>query len=268
MPVDGEELGAPETYGADRVFVHIGVQGAAHAPLAARLAALADAGHPVLRLTLGDVWDLGQEFFRWEFATAVAGHLLGVNPFDEPNVQESKDNAAALLRDYQEQGEFPEGHPTVAEGLLSVYGGGENETVAAALRGFCAQVGQGDYVALMAYLLQDDAVHGHLQTIRRALRTATGAATTLGYGPRFLHSTGQLHKGGPNTAVCLQLTADVTDDLPIPGMPYTFGTFIAAQSLGDVRSLAEHGRRVLRVHLGADYATGLAALADALSGLS
>ncbi len=268
VPVEGEELGESETYGADRVFVHVALRGGPQAAQAARLRALALAGHPVIRLELADVRDLGQEFFRWETATAFAGHLLGVNPFDEPNVQESKDNTSALLRDFERQGAFRQAIPTVTEGSLSLYGDAESDSVVAGLRAVCAQVGRGDYVALMAYLPQEDAVHGRLQTIRGALQAATRAATTLGYGPRFLHSTGQLHKGGPNTAVCLQLTADIPDDVPIPGESYTFGTFLEAQAIGDVRSLAGHGRRVLRVHLGADCEAGLTELASALRELN
>ncbi len=267
VPVEGEELGAPEAYGADRIFVHVALRRAGEEDTARRLRALAAAGHPVIRLEVADRMDLGQEFFRWEAATAVAGHLLGVNPFDEPNVQESKDNTAALLRTYSEEGRLPAEKAAIADGVLSVYGECQGESAGEALRGFLGQVGTGDYVALMAYLPQEEPAQRRLQTVRHAIRAATQAATTLGYGPRFLHSTGQLHKGGPDTAVCLQLTADVVDDLPIPGAPYSFGTFLQAQALGDVRALQRHGRRVLRVHLGADYGEGLAALEQALTGL-
>ena len=265
VPVEGEELCDPEMYGADRVFVHIGLPGADKGTVSEQLKSLAAAGHPVIRLEMTDRMDLGQEFFRWEVATAVAGHLLGVNPFDEPNVQESKDNSAALLQTYREDGALPDESPAVAQDALTLYGDCEGETVAEALHGFLNQVAPGDYVALMAYLPQDGAVHDRLHTIRHTLHAATRAATTLGYGPRFLHSTGQLHKGGPNSAACLQLTADIADDVPIPGAPYSFGTFIQAQALGDMRSLQGHGRRVLRVHLGADYEQGLAAIEHVLS---
>ena len=268
VPVEGEELCDPEMYGADRVFVHIGLPGADKGKVAEQLKSLAAAGHPIIRLEMTDRMDLGQEFFRWEVATAVAGHLLGVNPFDEPNVQESKDNTAALLQTYREDGALPDESPAVAKGALTLYGDCEGETVAEALRGFLNQVAPGDYVALMAYLPQDGAVHDRLHAIRHALRAAARAATTLGYGPRFLHSTGQLHKGGPNTVACLQLTADIADDVPIPGAPYSFGTFIQAQAIGDMRSLQGHGRRVLRVHLGADYEQGLAAIEHVLTKLS
>lgn len=266
IPIEGERLGTPETYGNDRVFVHVALTGT-NAGEEQRLRALGEAGHPVIRLELADPLDLGQEFFRWEVATAVAGHLLDVNPFDEPNVQESKDNTAALLESFQAKGALPVETPAVADSYLSLYGDCEEESVLAALRSFLDRMEPGDYVALMAYLPQDEAVQGKVNTIRDLLRTTTRAATTVGYGPRFLHSTGQLHKGGPNAAVCLQLTADIAEDLPIPGAPFSFGTFIQAQALGDIRSLQRHGRRVLRVHLGADYFQGLAALEQALADL-
>ena len=267
VPIEGEELGAPEVYGNDRVFVQIALTDAEGGADEQRLPALGKAGHPVIRLELAEPLDLGQEFFRWEMATAVAGHLLGVNPFDEPNVQESKDNTAALLESFQKTGALPDEEPAISAGALSLYGISGGRTVSDTLRGFLKQVGPGDYVALLAYLPQDDAVQDRVNAIRDMLRAATRAATTVGFGPRFLHSTGQLHKGGPNTAVCLQLTADIDEDVPIPDAPYAFGTFIQAQALGDMRSLQGHGRRVLRVHLGADYEKGLAALEQALAAL-
>ncbi len=267
IPIEGEELGTPEVYGNDRVFVHIALTDTEGGEDEQRLQALSEAGQPVIRLELADPLDLGQEFFRWEVATAVAGHLLGVNPFDEPNVQESKDNTAALLESYPKNGALPDEEPAVTAGALSLYGDGRKQTVSEALRDFLGHVAPGDYVALMAYLPQEDEVQSRLNAIRHAIRAATQAATTVGYGPRFLHSTGQLHKGGPNTAVCLQLTADIDGDVPIPGAPYSLGTFIQAQALGDMRSLQRHGRRVLRVHLGPDYMGGLATLEQALAEL-
>lgn len=267
VPIEGEQLGAPETYGNDRVFVHIALANDNEDALAKQLRALGEAGHPVIRLELADPLDVGQDFFRWEAATAVAGHLMGVNPFDEPNVQESKDNTAALLQTYQAEGALPDETPAVVAGALSLYGDCREQTVAEALRAFLGKVEPGDYLALMAYLPQDDAVACRLDAIRHAIRAATGAGTTVGYGPRFLHSTGQLHKGGPKTAMCLQLTADIDADVPIPGAPYSFGTFIRAQALGDMRALQRHGRRVLRVHLGPECESGLAALQQALTEL-
>ncbi len=267
VPVEGERVGEPEAYGTDRVFVHLALPGSNEGEEAERLQRLAALGHPVIRLELAERMDIGQEFFRWELATAVAGHLLGVNPFDEPNVQESKNNTTALLQTYQAEGALPAESPAAEEEILSLYGECQGETVGEALRGFLNQVKIGDYVVLMAYLPQDSATQGRLNAIRHAVRAATKAATTVGFGPRFLHSTGQLHKGGPNTAVCLQITADISVEVSIPGSPYSFGTFIGAQAIGDVRSLQGHGRRVVRVHLGADYVQGLAALAQALADL-
>ena len=267
VPVEGEELGAPELYGSDRVFVHIALADMDEDAAEQRLRVLGEAGHPVIRLHLAEPLDLGQEFFRWEVATAVAGHLLGVNPFDEPNVQESKDNTAALLQAFQAEGVLPDETPVVTDNALALYGDCQGEAIGEVLRDFLGRVAPGDYVALMAYLPQEDEMQSRLDAMRESIRAATGAATTVGYGPRFLHSTGQLHKGGPNTAVCLQLTTDIDGDVPIPGAPYSFGTFIQAQALGDMRSLQRHGRRVLRVHLGADYAVGLAALGRALTAM-
>ncbi len=267
VPIEGEGLGTPETYGKDRVFVHIALANTDSGEQDQPLRVLDVAGHPVIRLELAESLDLGQEFFRWEVATAVAGHLLGVNPFDEPNVQESKDNTAALLQTFQDTGVLPAEEPSVSAGALSLYGDCRGETNGEAMRGFLDQVAPGDYVALMAYLPQDNVAQERVNAIRDLLRAATRAATTVGYGPRFLHSTGQLHKGGPNSAVCLQLTADFVEDVPIPEALYSFGTFIQAQALGDMRSLQGHGRRVLRIHLGTDYMAGLAALEQALTEL-
>ena len=267
VPVEGEEPAAPDAYGADRLFVHIALRGASNGQEAATLAALAAAGHPVIQWELADRMDLGQEFFRWEMAMAVAGHFLGVNPFDEPNVQESKDNTAALLEEFQSKGALPDEAPAVTAGVLSLFGDCRQGTLDEALGAFLSDVRNGDYVALMAYLPQEDGVHEHIAAIRDGIRAATRAATTVGYGPRFLHSTGQLHKGGPNSGVYLQLTAGLPDDVSIPGAPYTFGTLLRAQATGDMRSLQRHGRRVLRVHLGADWQQGLAELERALAGL-
>lgn len=264
VPIEGEELGTPETYGNDRVFVHIALADSSAGEQEQRLRALDEAGQPVIRLELAETLDLGEEFFRWEVATAVAGHILGVNPLDEPNVQESKDNTAALLESFQESGALPREEPAVSAGALSLYGDCRGETIREGLRGFLGQVEPGEYIALMAYLPQEEAVQSRIQTIRHLIRAKSQAATTVGFGPRFLHSTGQLHKGGPNSAVCFQLAANIDGDLPIPGAPHSFGAFIQAQAIGDMRSLQGHGRRVIRVHLGADFIGGLSALEQVL----
>ncbi len=248
VPVAGEPLGGPEVYGDDRVFVALELDGAMDVPTEARLRALEAAGQPVVRLKLHDLLDLGGEFFRWEFATATAGAVLRINPFDQPNVQESKDNTAAVLANYERAGTLPAVESASPE----------------AVGAFVQQARPGDYVALMVYVPPSDQTDAALEAIRTGLRNRLRVATTVGYGPRFLHSTGQLHKGGPNTGVFVQLVSQPRADLPIPQAPYSFGTLIAAQALGDLRSLQAHGRRVIRHDLGADPLAGLAALRQAI----
>jgi hypothetical protein len=201
--------------------------------------------------------DLGQEFFRWEIATATAGAILGINPFDQPNVQESKDNTNRLLALARTEGRLPEEKPAQVEGALSLYGDRADGPMVATLARFLAQGRAGDYVALMAYLTETPTTDQSLQSLRLEIRNRTRLATTLGYGPRFLHSTGQYHKGGPPTGLFVQLTADDPEDAPVPGSPYTFGVFKRAQALGDLEALRRHGRRVVRIHLGADVGRGL-----------
>ena len=221
VPVEGEDLGEPGVYGADRLFVGVGADSVAKA-----LGALQDAGHPVIHLELENAVDLGGEFFRWEFATAVAGAVLGINPFDQPNVQEAKDATRRLLA----QGDLPDpGYDDLAP--------------------LVQQVRPGDYLAIQAYLPRNQETERRLHAARIRLRDRLHVATTLGFGPRFLHSTGQLHKGGPNTGVFIQVVEPPAEDAPIPGASFTFGTLIAAQALGDLQSLRAHGRRVARVRL-------------------
>lgn len=271
VPVTGEALGEPEHYADDRVFVHLYLRSSESDtdPALDDLAELAtEQGQPVARLDLADVYDLGAEFFRWEFATALAGKLLGINPFDEPNVQESKDNTNRFLGIAAEAGRLPEPEPIATLDNLALIW--PRNTVAgdfdAALAAFLAQAQPGDYVALMAYFAATPQHERALQTLRVALRDRLRVATTLGYGPRFLHSTGQLHKGGPNSGVFIQLVAPAANGgyLLIPDQDYGFDTLIAAQALGDLRSLVDHGRRVIRVDLGADIVTGLQTLQAAL----
>jgi transaldolase/glucose-6-phosphate isomerase len=241
-----EPLGPPSAYGDDRVFVHVGVGGGESRVEneASPLSALEAAGHPVIRLQMQDLIDLGAEFFRWEFATAVAGTVLRIDAFDQPNVQESKDNTNAVLADWTKSGTLP-----------SVEGADEG-----AIADLLGQAQAGAYVATMAYLPISDENDRSLRAIRTSIRDGRHVATTVGYGPRFLHSTGQLHKGGPNSGLFIQIVAEPTQDLDIPGQPYSFGTLIKAQSLGDFRSLQAHGRRVVRVDLGSNVAGGLARL--------
>jgi transaldolase/glucose-6-phosphate isomerase len=226
LPVAGEPLGPPEVYGEDRVFVSMVLAGEADTGVEARLAELEQAGHPVVHLKLDDRFDLGQEFFRWEFATAVAGAVLRINPFDQPNVAESKANTKAVLA----KGSTPS--PAVS---------------AAEMEKFLAAVKPGDYLAIMAYLPPTPENDRQLAAIRLRLRDRLKVATTLGYGPRFLHSTGQLYKGGPPVGHFLQITEQVVDELPIPGVPFGFGRLEAAQAEGDLVALRARGRPAIRV---------------------
>lgn len=264
LPVAGEPFGDPSVYGVDRLFVMIRVQGEPDESLDRSLATLRAAGKPVVSIQLDDPLDLGQEFFRWEMAAATAGAILGINPFDQPNVQESKDHTNRLLA-YVEQGRgLPEESPTVVEGPLALYAREAGHSASEVLRRFFQQALVGDYVALLAYLPEQTDIEQRLQMIRGLLRDRLHVATTVGYGPRYLHSTGQFHKGGPNTGLFLYITAEEEVDAPIPDKPYTFGLFTRAQALGDLESLRKHGRRVLRVHIRKEVAAGLAALDQAL----
>jgi transaldolase/glucose-6-phosphate isomerase len=275
VPVDDEELGPPEAYGDDRLFVCTAVSSATSPAQDAAVAALERAGHPVVRIMLKDTLDLGQEFLRWEFATAVAGSILGINAFNQPDVEASKVATRKLTAAYEKSGALPAETPMLKEGGLSLFADEQN---GAALRsaakkrdvaGFIAahlgRLGRGDYFAINAYVQMDDDTRRELQAMRLAVRDARRVATTLGYGPRFLHSTGQLHKGGPNTGVFLQITSDDAQDLPIAGQKYTFGVLKRAQAEGDFQVLAERGRRLLRVHLGADVGAGLKLLREVVA---
>lgn len=263
LPVDLEELGPAGAYGDDRVFAAVRLAGAADAGIAGALEALRDAGHPVLEHEIADVRDLGGEFLRWEIAVAAAGHVLGIDAFDQPNVQESKDITKGLLGEYAATGELPAEPPT-DDGRRVVYPVGD-EDLPAALREFLAQAAAGDYVALQAYVAPGQAVWDQMQAIRLQLRDGLRVATTLGYGPRYLHSTGQLHKGGPNTGLFLQLLGHDPDDVEIPGQPYSFGTLKRAQARGDLTALRTHGCRAIRVCLGDDVPAGLARLAEIIA---
>jgi len=269
IPVVGELLGSPSAYGNDRLFVSISV-GAQSGEIASKLKALEAAGHPVIYRKITDVYDLGAEFFLWEMATAFAGWRLGINPFDQPNVQESKDATRALLDKYAREGKLPQQPALASEGQLSIYAGGptgaaqDSISVREALRTHCAKIKPGDYVALLAYIEETPETEAALQRTRTSVRDKTGCATTIGYGPRFLHSTGQLHKGGPDSGVFIQVTAPDKLDLEVPGAPYTFGILKQAQALGDFQSLLAHGRRAIQVDLGADPVAGLARLHELL----
>lgn len=267
VPVVGEPPGSADAYGQDRLFVGIREPGDAATEF---LQARSDEGHPVVDIRLSDPLDLGAEFLRWEVATATAGWVLGINPFDEPNVAESKRNTAELLERWIKDRSFSEGRPLAADGL-TVYADpnqswpspGDTRSPVSVLEQFVASARPGDYVALLAYLPQTPLSDELLAALRSWLRDGLHVATTLGYGPRYLHSTGQLHKGGPATGLFLLLTTDASEDLAIPGQPYGFATLQRAQALGDYRALVDKGRRVVRVHLD-DVESGLRHLTDAM----
>jgi len=279
VPVAGEALGEPSRYGDDRLFVRMQLTSDSDAMTEAKLAALEKAGHPVVRIPVAGKLDLAQEFFRWEIATATAGALLAIDAFNQPNVQESKDNTRRLLEQFRSDGKLPaESAVLAAEGLeffcdadtglaLEKHSNALNSPEAF-LAAFAGLAHPGDYAALMAYTERTPEIEDQLESIRLVLRNALRAATTLGFGPRFLHSTGQLHKGGPNTGLFLQLTASDPRDLPIPGEPYSFSVLKQAQALGDLQSLQSKKRRVLRVDLGQHVKAGLDRLLKALEASS
>ncbi len=281
VPIEGEPLGPPHVYGDDRVFVYVGSglsdvaspDGELNASaIEARLEALEAAGHPTIRLHMDDLLDIGEQFALWEIATAAAGAILDIDPFDQPNVQESKENTKRLLADYRTRGAFAEREPALEtdEAEITPLAGSAHVATAdgsleAALERILAQIKPGDYIALTAFVERSPAHEAQLREIRLALRGALQVATTVGFGPRFLHSTGQLHKGGPNSGVFLQLTHDTTpaDDLPIPGM-LSFGTLLRAQALGDFESLDKRDRRGARVHLSGATGAALRTFARAI----
>ena len=271
IPVDDEPLGEAHVYDNDRVFVYIRYTDGAVPEQDSIVDALQSAGHPVVRIDCMNLLNLGQEFFRWEMATATAGSLLGVNAFDQPNVQESKEFTKFYLDEFKKNGRLPEESPVMTDGNVRLFTDDANRQALAgaaslshAVAAHLSRVGTGDYVAINAYLERTPVVHEALQSIRALIRDAKRVATTLGYGPRFLHSTGQLHKGGPNSGVFIQVTADNAQDLDIPGEPYSFGTLVAAQALGDMKSLCSRNRRVIRIHLGRDVEAGLRRILQAV----
>ena len=266
VPVVGETAGPAAEYDNDRLFVSISV-GALDAETNARLKDLEAAGHPVVYRQLEDIYDLAAEFFVWEMATAFAGWRLGINPFDQPNVQESKDATKALLEGFKRDGQLEQQRPAATDEQLTVYTAGDGAgalSVRDAVSAHCAKIESGDYVALLAYIEETPETEAALQEIRTIIRDSTGNATTVGYGPRFLHSTGQLHKGGPDSGVFIQITAPDKIDFQVPRAPYTFSVLKDAQALGDFQSLEKHGRRAIRVDLGSDVLSGLAKVSAVL----
>ena len=263
VPVDGESLAGPSVYGDDRVFVGLSVGD----ELLDGLDALADAGQPVIRLTMSDVHDLGAEFLRWELATAVAGWVLGINPFDQPNVEESKANTARVLEGVADRTSLLHDVTGPAAGEALRVSGASGVTAAEAVRAFLGETAPGDYVSIHAYLDRTPAHEARLRRLQTSMRDRTKLATTLGFGPRFLHSTGQLHKGGPNRGVFMQITCDHREDVSIPGEAYGFATLIDAQAEGDLRSLRDKERRVLRL-VASEPAAALDELAAVVETLS
>jgi transaldolase/glucose-6-phosphate isomerase len=272
VPVDNERLGSPEVYGNDRLFVYLRLNATPSAEQDAAITALEQAGHPVVRIALEETLDLGQEFFRWEIATAVAGSILGINAFNQPDVEASKIATRKLTAAYEETGKLPDESPILQDGGLSLFtdpknagalgSAAQSRNLAGYLAAHLGRIQPGDYFAMNAYVEMNEENQQELQAIRHAVRDAKRVATTLGYGPRFLHSTGQLHKGGPNTGVFLQITSEDAEDLPIPGQKYTFGILKRFQAQGDFAVLVERGRRVLRLHLGSDVRAGLSKLRE------
>ncbi len=253
VPVADEPLSHPALYGSDRLFVYLRLKGDTNERLDRHVTALERAGQPVVRLELRDRYDLGGEFFRWEFATAVAGYFLGIHPFNQPNVQESKDKTKRVLQHVEATGRLPRQRAV---------------SVATAADTILRRTAPGQYVAILAYVPPSHRVEAAIQSLRKAILTTAQVATTAGYGPRYLHSTGQLHKGGPNTGLFLQLVDEMTPDLAIPGQPYTFGTLARAQALGDLQSLLAHGRTAVSVNLTRRPLATIKALAQAFRALT
>jgi transaldolase/glucose-6-phosphate isomerase len=271
VPIDGEPLGAPDVYGSDRLFVYLELADAPDFQQREQVRALEDAKQPVVRITVPDKMHLGQEFFRFEIAVAVAGALIGINPFDQPDVEASKIATRKLMDEVEKGGQLPSEKPFFEADGIQLYADGKNQDVLGphkslegVLRAQFARINPGDYVALLAYLQRDEKTISALRTMRAAIRDARHVATAVGFGPRFLHSTGQAYKGGPNSGVFLQITCHDTQDLAVPGYRYGFSTVKAAQARGDLQVLNDRERRALRVHLTAGVASGLKRLNEAV----
>ncbi len=267
IPVDRESPGVPAVYGQDRVFVYVRLESAPDKTQDAAIEALERAGQPVVRIAVDEIDDLGEEFFRWEFATAVAGAIIGINAFNQPDVEASKIATRKLTSEYEQTGTLPPDAPFFEEDGIKLFTDEKNAvalrssvgnpSLVSYLKAHLNRLQAGDYFALLGYLDMNRLYEQSLQAIRHTVRDAKRVATCLGFGPRFLHSTGQAYKGGPNTGVFLQITCDDAADLPVPGQRYTFGIVKAAQARGDFQVLVERGRRALRLHLGADVPSGL-----------
>src|SRR6185437_5862670 len=274
-PVDLEEIAAPEYYGDDRIFAYVRLEGDDNAHLDAGVEKLEKAGQPVVRLTMRDIYDASQQFYTWEIATAVAGSVIGIDAFNQPDVEAAKIETRRLTAEYEKAGTLPQQTPIFDDGQVKLFAdasyaavlnGGQDigsPDLAGYLRAHLAQLKPDDYFAVLGFIQRNREHEKTMQKLRHAVRDKKGVATCLGFGPRFLHSTGQDYKGGPNTGVFLQITADHAQDLPIPDQKYTFGIVIDAQAAGDLSVLQQRGRRALRAHLGKDVEAGLTLLSAA-----
>jgi transaldolase/glucose-6-phosphate isomerase len=272
IPVDREGITLPDRYGSDRLFAYLRLESAADGDQDAAVIALEKAGQPVVRIAVQEPYAIGEEFFRWEIATAVAGSIIGINAFNQPDVEASKIATRKLTSEYEATGKLPAESPFFEGEGVKLYADARNadelkpgKSLEDVLRLHLQRVGDGDYFALLGYITMNAENEAALEGIRHKVRDAKRVATVLGFGPRFLHSTGQAYKGGPNSGVFLQITCDDADDLPVPEQKYTFGVVKAAQARGDLAVLAERGRRALRVHLGKDVRAGLSTLRAAVS---
>jgi transaldolase/glucose-6-phosphate isomerase len=256
------------------VFVYLRLENNPQTDQDAKVDVLQKAGQPVVRITMPDIYDLGAEFFRWEIATAVAGAIIGINAFNQPDVEASKLATRSLTSEYEKTGALPSEKPFFEDSGIKLFSDEKNaaelaklstdKSLAGYLKAHLSRIKAGDYFAVLAYIQMNAEHEEALQGMRHALRDSKHVATCLGFGPRFLHSTGQAYKGGPNTGVFLQITCDDSVQLPVPGQKYTFGIVKAAQARGDFQVLAERGRRALRVHLAGDLETGLGRLRSAV----
>jgi len=274
-PVDREAIGSPAVYGNDRVFAYVKLVGTTDESQDAKVAALEAAGHPVVYFEIADRYEIFGQFFTWEIATAVAGSVMGINPFNQPDVEAAKIETRALTSEYEKTGKLPERKPFLVDEGIGLYAtdayaatlkaAATGATLAGTLRAHLNQLKAGDYFATLAFLPMFEEHEEAIQGFRHKVRDQKRVATCIGFGPRFLHSTGQDYKGGPNTGVFLQITADHAEDMDIPGQKYSFGVVIDAQAAGDLAVLESRGRRALRVHLGKDIAAGLKTLSAAVS---
>ena len=268
IPVDREAIQSPDVYGDDRVFAYLKLADSDNAEFEEKLSALEKSGQPLIRIELADKLNLGQEFFRWEFATAIAGAIMNINPFNQPDVESAKIEAKKLTEEYEQTGELPDEKPFFEGDGIKLFTDEKNvaelnenltgeKSIANYLKAHFSRIKKDDYFALLAYIENNRENEDFLQKIRLSVLLDEKVATCLGFGPRFLHSTGQAYKGGANEGVFLQITSDDAEDLAIPDQKYTFGIVKAAQSRGDFQVLLDRERRALRVHLGADVKAGL-----------